>query len=340
MLHWVPATLRGEADAARNYDTSSNNVYRNNCMSMQPPTTDPATTNFSVCTGTRDPNGVDFWWDEEEGQDCDPNQAGCVDTDTVNGNCWTGNSGPGGMFTSDPVSLLLPACPGTDMFRPGNSAKQAFLVPCATWDPMTNPDPPRLRLVHGADRAHLIRRFAGPLLVVAAALLMLGGCGDDDDGGPQLAWGAPPRVLTPPDLEGDRVLRGVIRNDTGKTLALPLATCACWPATASACRALRPSSPATPTASTRRRASHANPGVRARAAWRRSGDRARPAGGGDRLVAAAQQGGSRRVHRLRSRKDRGTPRGLSEPAPLEIGQLATEPPYNLLSRQRRGDTKC
>ncbi len=218
MLHWVPATLRGEADAARNYDTSSNNAYRNNCMSMQPPTTDPATTDFSVCTGTRDPNGVDFWWDEEEGQDCDPNQAGCVDTDTTNGNCWSGNSGPGGMFTSDPMPLLLPACPGSDAV-PARQLGQAG-VPGAVRDlePRDQPGSAGLRLVHGAERAHLIRRFAGPLLAVAAALLMLGGCGDDDDGGPPLAWGTPPRVLTPPDLEGDRVLRGVIRNDTGKTV--------------------------------------------------------------------------------------------------------------------------
>ena len=31
---------------------------------------------------------------------------------------------------------------------PGNSEKQATLVPCATWHPIDNPDPPGLRLVH------------------------------------------------------------------------------------------------------------------------------------------------------------------------------------------------
>jgi len=140
MLHWVPATLRNESDPARNYDTSGNNTYMNNCVGMRPASlTNP---DFNNCSGTRDPNGIDFWWDEEEGQDCDPNQAGCVDTDTTNGNCWSGNVGPGGMFTSDPTPLLLPACPGNDLFRPGNSSKQAFLVPCATWDPATNTDPP------------------------------------------------------------------------------------------------------------------------------------------------------------------------------------------------------
>jgi hypothetical protein len=139
MLHWVPATLRGEPDNAKNYDTSVNNVFRANCMSLRP---HDLTNPDPVCDGVRDPNGVDFWWDEEEGQDCAPDQPGCVDTDTANGNCWTGNGGPGGVITSDPAPLLLPMCPGIDAFRPGNSAKQAFLVPCATWNPMTNPDPP------------------------------------------------------------------------------------------------------------------------------------------------------------------------------------------------------
>ena len=98
---------------------------------------------FSVCEGPPDLNGVDFWWDEEEGQDCIEEQPGCVDTDTQYGNCWAGNVGfDGQAYTSDPPALLLPACPGLDVFRPGNSAKQATLVPCATWHPIDNPDPP------------------------------------------------------------------------------------------------------------------------------------------------------------------------------------------------------
>jgi hypothetical protein len=141
MLHWVPAALRGEQDPARTYDTSSNNRYMGNCMGARPATF--VGVDFSQCTGTRDANGVDFWWDEEEGQDCIEEQAGCVEDDSVNGNCWSDNRGAnGGAFTSDPPSLLLPTCPGLDAFRPGNSAKQATLVPCATWNPTDNTDPP------------------------------------------------------------------------------------------------------------------------------------------------------------------------------------------------------
>jgi hypothetical protein len=141
MLHWVPAPLRGEEDSAKTYDTSGNNRYTGNCMGVRP--ANLANVDFSTCQGTRDPNGVDFWWDEEEGQDCIEEQPGCVDTDSVNGNCWTGNLGANGQsFTSDPPALLLPNCPGLDAFRAGNSAKQGTLVPCATWNPTDNTDPP------------------------------------------------------------------------------------------------------------------------------------------------------------------------------------------------------
>jgi hypothetical protein len=140
MLHWVPAALRGEEDSGKTYDTSANNRYMQNCMGVRP--ADLSNVNFSACQGTVDRNGVDFWWDEEEGQDCIEEQPGCVDTDSINGNCWTGNTGPAGSFTSDPPALLLPNCPGLDAFRSGNSAKQATLVPCATWNPEDNTDPP------------------------------------------------------------------------------------------------------------------------------------------------------------------------------------------------------
>ena len=36
MLHWVPASLRGETDPAKSNDTSNNNAYVNNCMGIRP----------------------------------------------------------------------------------------------------------------------------------------------------------------------------------------------------------------------------------------------------------------------------------------------------------------
>jgi hypothetical protein len=61
---------------------------------------------------------------------------------------------------------------------------------------------------------------AALLPALLAAALLHAGCGDDDRSGPALSWSVPPRVLTPPQLQGERVLRGVIRNDTDEAIRL------------------------------------------------------------------------------------------------------------------------
>ena len=110
MLFFVEATFRGDDDPAMQTDTSHGNRFRNNRMGVAP-------------DGTVLRNGIDHYWDEAGGQ-----------------NCWSGNIGPGGSpATGDPEAL--PDCPGSPVGRPVNVLKHAFLVPCATWDPMTNTDP-------------------------------------------------------------------------------------------------------------------------------------------------------------------------------------------------------
>jgi len=117
-LFFVPTQLRGDDntgqsvnDQANQFDTSNNNSYVNNKMGFRP-------------DGTRDPNGMDFWWDEEG-----------------KGNCWSGNVGPGGRpVTSDPANL--PGCPTGSAFSTGNTLKVVSQASCATWDPMGNTDPP------------------------------------------------------------------------------------------------------------------------------------------------------------------------------------------------------
>jgi hypothetical protein len=71
--------------------------------------------------GTRDPNGVDFFWDQEGVR-----------------NCWHGNSSQ----TSNVVGGL-PDCPGSDtpVGAPPNPATDAQLIPCTAWDPYKNPRP-------------------------------------------------------------------------------------------------------------------------------------------------------------------------------------------------------
>ena len=116
MLFWVPAEIRGTDPTGQSakpstYDNPHENKYVGNRMGIRP-------------DGRRAPNGVDFWWDEGG-----------------HGNCWSKNKGirSGGAFTSDPLKLF--PCPGGSPDRHGSTEKFAELVPCATWDPETNPDP-------------------------------------------------------------------------------------------------------------------------------------------------------------------------------------------------------
>jgi hypothetical protein len=81
-LLYVPATLRGQDDPSRQTDVSNNNRNRSNCLGKRPAVLDPQQIDFALCQGTADPNGVDFWWDEEEGTDClevDQDPGPCTD---------------------------------------------------------------------------------------------------------------------------------------------------------------------------------------------------------------------------------------------------------------------
>lgn len=111
-LFWVPAAVRGDDDPAKQSDTSNGNRYLHNVFGEAP-------------DGRPDPNGEDVFWDEQG-----------------IGNCWAGNTGPGGVaITSDPPQL--PECgSGGSTSTVSNPAKTGMEVPCATWDPEDNPDPP------------------------------------------------------------------------------------------------------------------------------------------------------------------------------------------------------
>jgi hypothetical protein len=103
---WVPATLRGEEDPEKQYDTSHFNRWRRNVMGRAP-------------GGAPRPNGLDFWWDAEG-----------------EGNCWQANRSPGGV-TSDP--LILPTCRTPSVMNP---VSQNFrFASCATWSEENNHPP-------------------------------------------------------------------------------------------------------------------------------------------------------------------------------------------------------
>jgi hypothetical protein len=109
-LLWVPAAFRGQPEAG--IDTSFDNTFASNHMGVRP-------------DGVRDPNGNDFWWDEEG-----------------RGNCFAENTGPGGAKASSNVLLGLPGCPNGAPYSPGVPSKTAGQATCSTWDPYDNPDPP------------------------------------------------------------------------------------------------------------------------------------------------------------------------------------------------------
>jgi hypothetical protein len=127
MLFHVPASVRGETDPSKQFDTSHGNEYRGNRLGFAP-------------DGNR-PNGLDVWWDDQG-----------------RGNCWQGNVSSA-TKRGDPTSNAdprydnrdgLPDCDaGGSHFFPDapNPAKSAEIAPCAIYDR----DDPDLRRPPGCD---------------------------------------------------------------------------------------------------------------------------------------------------------------------------------------------
>ncbi|CAB4697093.1 MAG: hypothetical protein F2667_03825 [Actinobacteria bacterium] len=112
MLFWVPpALMRGDYDPTHQQDNSNMNAFTKNEMGYSP-------------DGKVLPNGIDFYWDE----------AGA-------GNCWQDNLvAPGKEVTHNSVRAL-PDCGNPSQWPIGNLIKTVSLVPCATYDRYSDPDP-------------------------------------------------------------------------------------------------------------------------------------------------------------------------------------------------------
>jgi putative cell wall-binding protein len=119
----VPAFLRDEAQPDQ-FDTSHNNHWVDNRLGFGP-------------GGTVQPNGTDFWWDDQG-----------------EGNCWEGNAAATGEVTSNGPHITqpqagfgLPDCASGGSVAPPdqaaapNPAKSGEIAPCAAFDPEDNPDP-------------------------------------------------------------------------------------------------------------------------------------------------------------------------------------------------------
>jgi hypothetical protein len=76
-------------------------------------------------------------------------------------------------------------------------------------------------VVHLAAQAEGLMRRSAAAAVLAASVALAAGCGSGDDG-PRAAWVAKPKpvVVVHPELPGDRLLIGRVRNATGKELRL------------------------------------------------------------------------------------------------------------------------
>jgi hypothetical protein len=130
MLFYVPSILRSCATGFNptnpagvcdgNFDValeplfedevSNGNWYTNNRMGFHP-------------TGVTQPNGLDFWWDDQG-----------------IGNCWQDNESSTGEITNN-ATFVFPDC-GTGSVNPApNPEKSAGLVPCAMYNRDSNPDP-------------------------------------------------------------------------------------------------------------------------------------------------------------------------------------------------------
>ena len=131
MLFWVPTILRESASGFEDvgpglieanqdqFEVSHDNWFRNNAMGETP-------------DGLVQPNGTDFWWDDQGG-----------------GNCWEGNTSTatedGSATSNSPHTNLnlttLPTCDQPSLDVPSNAVKSAGIAPCATYDREDEPDP-------------------------------------------------------------------------------------------------------------------------------------------------------------------------------------------------------
>ncbi|MDX1658479.1 MAG: right-handed parallel beta-helix repeat-containing protein [Nitriliruptorales bacterium] len=119
MLFHIPAALRDDFGLDQ-YDTSHFNHFTNNHLGESP-------------DGLIQPNGIDFWWDDQG-----------------EGNCWQGNTNAAaddGTVTTNgphgyPTDSGLPDCDsGGSVVLAGTTPRTASLAPCAEYDREDNPDP-------------------------------------------------------------------------------------------------------------------------------------------------------------------------------------------------------
>ena len=316
---------------AKTYDTSANNRYLRNCMGTRP--LDLDNVDFSVCEGTPDMNGVDFWWDEEEGRTASRSSPAASTPTSQFGNCWAGNLGlrrPGRTRATRPRCCCRPAR-GWTSSGPGNSRSRRRSCrarrgtrsttrtrPGCDWF-TTPPEPSRpagrsLTAVSvGAWTPHALlsrRCSCSPRPLPSRPAAATTGAARE-----QLAWLDTPTVIVPPTLK--------TRSHPARRRAQRLRRSPARRGVEGA-RVRQPGPPPEGLRHVRRGlpalavSAHAGPGhparLRARAAREDRHDRVRQDRPDDRLVARAARPPHGRAHRLRARFAADPARGRGSPA--------------------------
>jgi hypothetical protein len=104
MQFWVPSPLRDEYDPTKLYDTSNHNHATHNHMGITP-------------SGAVQPNGLDFWWDDEGV-----------------GNCWEDNASSYGEPTNNFLVDPGPCAGGGSQFVPGAPVKDSGFLTCSQYN--------------------------------------------------------------------------------------------------------------------------------------------------------------------------------------------------------------
>jgi hypothetical protein len=119
---------------------------------------------------------------------------------------------------------VLPTCADGGSTNPvGNTAKLAQDLPCITWNPTTNTDPPGCTwFTTPADpgdgtSARSSTAFASAPLF-ASGVAPVSAPGDSARGG--VTWDGNPELIAPPELPDDRVLAGRLRNTSSVPVRL------------------------------------------------------------------------------------------------------------------------
>jgi hypothetical protein len=197
-LFGVPSVARGETNPAKLLDTSHGNKFTGNTFGVAP-------------DGAVKPNGLDVFWDEQGLR-----------------NCWEGNAtAPGKGVTSDPPGL--PTCRSGGSLNPaGNPLKLAADLPCISWNPKTNPDPPGCTWFTppprpGSAAAAARTSSAGGGFATSALAPLAISAPSQSARGP-LTWADQPQAFAPAELPSDRVVTGRLRNTSGAPLDLSAVT--------------------------------------------------------------------------------------------------------------------